>query len=348
MAVEPLVVLVERLVTLPTFASREPSRFSTTEPALLAGRLSTLARNDPALFLERYGELCDSEELALHFAGNTDYEVQFHLARLRRTAAENSQRQRNRRFRMMQDLERAGDFFSDHNIQLRAPALYQSYVGRLLPNGGLSAAAEGGAYDDETPLSERLLANLDKDVRTQQVAVAAAALEQTEEQEDDEEDDDEDDEGVQEAVHARCGHALGCGEVVRHGSDTVVPSAARADDVEEADDELGGSSYAAAGLRVLEEEKRLRQHHAGSAMDRTGTDAPPAAAGDAALPRRLHASEQRLQRARETLMDVMRERFMRGDESPHFDYAARCDHNPALDDLEQESRDAEERWFDED
>ena len=51
---------------------------------------------------------------------------------------------------------------------------------------------------------------------------------------------------------------------------------------------------------------------------------------------------------REELLALMRERFLRGDEGEHFDYASRCDNNPKFDDIEQESRDAEERWFDED
>ena len=55
-----------------------------------------------------------------------------------------------------------------------------------------------------------------------------------------------------------------------------------------------------------------------------------------------------MQRAREEMLVVMRERFLRGDEAEHFDYAARCDNNERYDDIEQQSRDMEERWFDED
>jgi hypothetical protein len=45
---------------------------------------------------------------------------------------------------------------------------------------------------------------------------------------------------------------------------------------------------------------------------------------------------------------LMRERFLSGEEAAHFDYANLCDNNPRFDDLEQEAREAEERWFDED
>ena len=53
-----------------------------------------------------------------------------------------------------------------------------------------------------------------------------------------------------------------------------------------------------------------------------------------------------MQRARDELLQVMKDRFLRGDESAHFDYAALCDNNPRYDDLEQQARDAEDRYFD--
>ena len=58
--------------------------------------------------------------------------------------------------------------------------------------------------------------------------------------------------------------------------------------------------------------------------------------------------EHRVQAAREELLTVMRQRFLRGEEAAFFDYATLCDNNPGLDDLQQEARDAEERYFDED
>ena len=143
---------VARLLSHPSFVAREPSHVS-REQAVLTPRIAALAIDDPALFLERYGDLCTEEELAAHFSSE-DYEVRWHLTRLRRTAQEASQTVRNRRFRCMQELERDGEFFSDHSVQLRAPQLFHDYVGKLLPAPN---------FDEQTPLSERLLANFDHD-----------------------------------------------------------------------------------------------------------------------------------------------------------------------------------------
>ena len=64
---------------------------------------------------------------------------------------------------------------------------------------------------------------------------------------------------------------------------------------------------------------------------------------------RKHAALQhRVQRTRLELMAIMRERFLAGEEHEFFEYSSRCDNNPRYDDIEQESRDAEARYFDED
>ena len=37
-----------------------------------------------------------------------------------------------------------------------------------------------------------------------------------------------------------------------------------------------------------------------------------------------------------------------GEDHEHYDYERQCDHNPSYDDIEQQGRDEEERWFDDD
>ena len=60
------------------------------------------------------------------------------------------------------------------------------------------------------------------------------------------------------------------------------------------------------------------------------------------------AHEHLVQSARDELLKVMRERFLNGEEREHFDYATFCDNISRFDDIEQESRDAEDAWFDDD
>ena len=315
-----------------------------------------------------------AEVLQNNGALDIDYEVKRHLSRLRHPAAEASQKIRNRRYRCMRELEREGDFFSDHQIQLRAPNLFRDYVGKLLPPElSVAAASERHCFDEETPLSERLMANLDEDLRSRKVAEAAAALErdEDEEEEEEEEDEDADDEEEVEASSRK---------------ESVDPPCARRDDrkrpvgqsssssggdgngggIEDAAEEVeehAAEEYVAAGMSILAQERREQKKMGGSSSSRDAgggsstsdsaarTDMamdPMAAAANERLQARRKKLDQKVQRGREELLALMRERFLRGDEGEHFDYGSRCDNNPKFDDIEQESRDAEERWFDED
>ena len=137
------------------FVPREPSHVPRDHASIVA-RLATLVADDPAIFLERYGELCSKDELNYYFDSRVtvdedSYELRWHLARLRRTAAEASTTIRNRRYRCMLELEGEG-FFSDHNMQTRAPQIFHNYVGRLLP-ASTSPATERHCFDEDTPLS---------------------------------------------------------------------------------------------------------------------------------------------------------------------------------------------------
>ena len=94
---------VRRLVESNDFVPREPSSVS-REPNALAERLEKLLVDDPALFLERYGDACTPKEL-LFFDAADDYEVKWHLSRLRRSYAERASTKKNRRFRCLRELE---------------------------------------------------------------------------------------------------------------------------------------------------------------------------------------------------------------------------------------------------
>ena len=267
----------------------------------------------------------------------------------------------------MRELEREGDFFSDHQIQLRAPNLFRDYVGKWLPPElSVAAASERHCFDEETPLSERLMANLDEDLRSRKVAEAAAALERDEDEEEEEEDEDEEDADDEEEVEASS------------RKESVDPPCARRDDgkrpvgqssssggdgngggIEDAAEEVeehAAEEYVAAGMSILAQERRQQKKMGGSSSSRDAgggsstsdsaartdmaTD-PMAAAANERLQARRKKLDQKVQRGREELL-VDAKRFLRGDEGEHLDYGSRCDNNPKFDDIEQESRDAEE------
>ena len=427
-------LLAARVICSHTFTLREPSTAANLTPDALTERLTHLIGNDPALFLERYGTSLTEQELQFHFdaRGACDYEVRFHLARLRRSSAEATQRKRNRRWRCLQELERQGEFFSDHEVQRRAPKLYHAYVGWLLPPD-----VPADHFDDECTLSQRLLANLDADERSQRAAEAAAAMvrekEEEEEEEEEEEDDDDDEQHAcgdvstaskHPAASAHCssasfiassassaatpwpgsgpgvpttgGGAMGSGAMGAIGAGSVgagsvgagsvgtgsVGAAAAADISVDGDED-----YVAQGWQVLENERRTlsaggasprgaREGGAGQkapthlptaagatasssdAMDADMIDAPPTTTSPSHGEHSASASggrgsghmmrEHLVHAARQELLSLMRERFLSGEEKEFFDYDRLCDNNPGFDDIEQEGRDEEERWFDDD
>ena len=59
--------------------------------AELVRRLVILRQKDPALFLERYGDCLDASELEEFDDQAHDYEVGWHLGRLRRSATQHAQ-----------------------------------------------------------------------------------------------------------------------------------------------------------------------------------------------------------------------------------------------------------------
>ena len=150
---------VQTLVARPAFVAKEPGcgngeTYATSE---LVTRLVILQKKDPALFLERYGEILQDDELAEFDAFAHDYEVGWHLNRLRRSTTQDAQvsrrrlpaacasaapteryraspsrqMRRNRRFRYLEQLPDSDDYFSDHSMRQRAPQLYHQYIGRF-------------------------------------------------------------------------------------------------------------------------------------------------------------------------------------------------------------------------
>jgi len=343
----------------PSFVSKEPHTLGLLDRAALADRIAALVTRDPSLLLERYGSLLSAEELVL-FDGlsASDYEVRWHLTQLRQSVAQRNQVKKNRRFRCLEELEGKGDFFSDHHMQHRAPALYHQYVGRFLPSERPAAADFG----PDCTLSERLLANMDADDAERSRQAAEEAAERFEHQESAEEleedaEDEEDEEAMAAAVAevaARREHRVehSCGKRVRGGRGPSPPGrpAAAVDDgamEEEASD--GEGDYEADGFRVLAQERQAAQEKDAAARHAAGGTAEEGvrATQDAAMAREARMAA-RAASAREELLRIMRERFIAGEEHEHFDYAGQCDNETRFDDIETMGRDAEERWFDED
>uniref|UniRef100_A0A7S0LR88 CCD97-like C-terminal domain-containing protein n=1 Tax=Coccolithus braarudii TaxID=221442 RepID=A0A7S0LR88_9EUKA len=319
------------LICRATFCSREPQRGGPAfTPEALSIRLSALATSDPAIFLERYGDVLSEEELSLFDPLADEYCVDFHLRRLRRTAAQSATLTRNRRFRALAHLEGSG-YFEDARMLQRAPELYTELVGRFCPDRivvdedanfeGLADAerAAGSLVEVEGPTDTAR----DATHCSCSSAVSVVYDEQdVQGREDGEEDDCESDEGYV------------CGYMAKGGIDG---GDADADDADDDDNDDDDDAYTARGTAFLAQERRAEKRRAEADSDSSGLVGRPSRRG---LP------ESERQRRRELLLQAMKERFLSGADALWFDYAT-VDGNAAYDDLEQQSRDAEDQYFDE-
>ena len=102
------------------------------------------------------------------------------------------------------------------------------------------------------------------------------------------------------------------------------------------------------GFRVLEAERRAGAGSSNGQAAIPGEADAIVAAEEARARKRSRETLERQQRSREELMSIMRERFIAGDDAQFYDYGRMCDENADYDDVEQQARDAEERWFDAD
>jgi hypothetical protein len=153
--------IVETAIQHPQFLLLKSQQRGEEEPSLEEKRsvLENLLKRDRALFLEKYGKFLDEASLRQFERFKDDYEVSWHLNQLlpKLQNAEKYQKatehqKRNRRFRYMQQHLLNTDFFSNENMRLRSPALYHALIGKY------QGVEE---FEENLPLSEKLLKNID-------------------------------------------------------------------------------------------------------------------------------------------------------------------------------------------
>ncbi|KAJ1107410.1 hypothetical protein NDU88_004800 [Pleurodeles waltl] len=96
--------------------------------------LLEMYKSKPVVFLERFRKVLKEEHLACfdHLAGN--YEVDFYCQEVRKSSLKKVHRTRvrNKRYAALQELIKGGDYFSDEQMRLRDPLMYEHYVGQYL------------------------------------------------------------------------------------------------------------------------------------------------------------------------------------------------------------------------
>lgn len=123
-----------------------------------AGRrsyLSGLLQRNPAVFLERHGALLEDAHLRVFDHLRGDYEVDFHLARLKEsrspTPAQTAAARRVTRMRRLAHLDvlESQGHFTEHAMRLREPVLFHQHV------GAAPGTREGGTETSGADETER-------------------------------------------------------------------------------------------------------------------------------------------------------------------------------------------------
>ncbi|KAF9624374.1 hypothetical protein IFM89_010541 [Coptis chinensis] len=117
--------------------------------------LLDLLSKDAAVFLERYGELLTGEELNEFDVKKSDYEVNWHLNKLRslmnptvEDVRLRSVKVKNRRRAYMSKLVIEGNYFSEDSMREREPYLHHEFVGKFQDPSGRSMARPGEKWSE--------------------------------------------------------------------------------------------------------------------------------------------------------------------------------------------------------
>ncbi|CAA6669765.1 unnamed protein product [Spirodela intermedia] len=159
-----------------TFSSGEaPSDSSVRKKALL-----DLLSRDAPLFLERYGGELTVEELSEFDALKQDYEVSWHLNRIRISRSPTAEETRlrsaavkNRRRAYLEQLIRGGVYFSEEAMREREPYLHHEYVGRFQDPSGRGMSRPGERWS-ETLMRRSEEAIIVAKIRTEQQRLGVA------------------------------------------------------------------------------------------------------------------------------------------------------------------------------
>ncbi|RLM54155.1 coiled-coil domain-containing protein 97 [Panicum miliaceum] len=141
---------VEGLYFPSSFLSSSPAAGPPSPPRRRAELRALLARDAP-LFLERYGSALSAGELAAFDALSPDYEVDWHLRRLRAAAAgapPPAAQVRNRRRAYLDRLVREGEYFSEEAMREREHYLHREYLGRFQDPLGRAMARPGERWSE--------------------------------------------------------------------------------------------------------------------------------------------------------------------------------------------------------
>lgn len=231
-------------------------------------------RGKPLVFLERYHAWLQPHDLSAFAHVSSDPRAQHYSKVIQRQAAActNRTRVRNQRYAALRALQKEGEYFSEEQMRIREPLLYEQYIGQYLTDEEIFERSQEAMQENSAGASESGAAGLASLLlNTYQEQLIQTRLQEEQEKEEgalEEEDEDEE---------------------------------------EESDDDSKQQQQQQQDEKPTAEEKAL---------------------------------------LREEFVSQMHQRFLDGKDKD-FDYSE-VDENPDYDNLDIVSRDAEDKYFDED
>ncbi|WJX94822.1 hypothetical protein P8452_76202 [Trifolium repens] len=145
----------ERLSSLENLWFPRAQQSTSTLPSQRKSIFLDLLSRDPPLFLERYGSNLTSTELTEFDSMKHDYEINWHVTRLRSLLSPSPEELRkrsvmakNRRRAYLDRLMIGGQYFSEDSMRDREPYLHHEYVGKFQDRVGRSMARPGERWSD--------------------------------------------------------------------------------------------------------------------------------------------------------------------------------------------------------
>ncbi|XP_039976296.1 coiled-coil domain-containing protein 97 [Xiphias gladius] len=160
-------------------------------------------RSRPLVFLERYHACMKPQHLSVFAHVSSDPRAQHYSKVIQRRAAgcTNRTRVRNQRYAALRALQKEGQYFSEEQMRIREPLLYEQYIGQYLTDEEVLERSQEAMLDDEqggpeTPaggkggLAHLLLNSYQERLIQNRLQEEQEREEGAQEEDEDEEDDD--------------------------------------------------------------------------------------------------------------------------------------------------------------
>uniref|UniRef100_A0A4W6C3L7 Coiled-coil domain containing 97 n=1 Tax=Lates calcarifer TaxID=8187 RepID=A0A4W6C3L7_LATCA len=106
-------------------------------------------RNKPLVFLERYHTCLKPQHLSAFDHVSSDPRAQHYskVIQTRSAGCTNRTRVRNQRYAALRALQREGQYFSEEQMRIREPLLYEQYIGQYLTDEEVLERSQGAMLD---------------------------------------------------------------------------------------------------------------------------------------------------------------------------------------------------------